>query len=214
VNHLVSQGEVWRLLTPALVHANLFHLAINTLSLYMIGPSVEAILGRTRFAAVYAASAVTGNALSWWMGSTGFSMAVGASSSISGLFGAYGERQTTYAYVVSCELLIELLAALHGKAGSSPHCSTPSSLFPSPHAFAALVLCAVAFRWLNRHTFHLSGSDLSWFAQVVGINALIQIGSHSVDGWWVHVHCGLCRYRSWQHSCWVHAKEKDGNSMQ
>ncbi|KIZ02741.1 Rhomboid protease gluP [Monoraphidium neglectum] len=90
VNHLVSQGEVWRLLTPALVHANLFHLAINTLSLYMIGPSVEAILGRTRFAAVYAASAVTGNALSWWMGSTGFSMAVGASSSISGLFGAYG----------------------------------------------------------------------------------------------------------------------------
>jgi membrane associated rhomboid family serine protease len=90
VNHLISQGELWRLLTPAVLHADLFHLGINSLSLYLLGPSVEAALGKGRFAAVYCASAVAGNALSWAMGSAGFTMAVGASSSISGLFGAYG----------------------------------------------------------------------------------------------------------------------------
>jgi len=92
VNHLVSQGELWRLLTPTLVHASLFHLAMNVLALHMLGPTVEALLGRKRFAAVYALSAVAGNGLAWWMGSSGFTMAVGASSSVSGLFGAYGER--------------------------------------------------------------------------------------------------------------------------
>jgi membrane associated rhomboid family serine protease len=91
VNHLVSQGELWRLLTPALVHGGLFHLGMNLVALHFIGPAVEAALGPRRFAAVYAASAITGNALAWAMQTTGFSMAVGASSSISGLFGAYGE---------------------------------------------------------------------------------------------------------------------------
>lgn len=42
---------------------------------------------------------------------------------------------------------------------------------------------AVAFRWLNRARYGFTGGDLSWFAQVVGINALIQLGSSSVDGW-------------------------------
>lgn len=130
VNYLVSQGEVWRLLTAALVHGSFFHLAINTLSLYLIGPAVEEILGRKRFAIAYAASAVAGNTLAWAMGSSGFVMSVGASSSVSGLFGAY-----------------------------------------------------IMFRWLNRRHYGIAGSDMSWLAQVVGINMLIQLGSHSVDGW-------------------------------
>ncbi|KAI8464807.1 MAG: hypothetical protein J3K34DRAFT_525914 [Monoraphidium minutum] len=129
-DYLVSQGEVWRLLTPALIHGSLFHLAINSLSLFLLGPTLEAILGRKRFVAAYAASAIAGNALAWWVGAAGYSMSVGASSSISGLFGAY-----------------------------------------------------VAFRWLNRHSYGVTGGDLSWLAQIVGINVLIQIGSHSVDGW-------------------------------
>ena len=49
INHLVTRGELWRLLTPSLVHAGLLHLGVNMLSLHLLGPSVEAYLGRTRF---------------------------------------------------------------------------------------------------------------------------------------------------------------------
>lgn len=41
----MSQGELWRLLTPALIHGSLLHLGVNTLSLYLLGepPSVAIV---------------------------------------------------------------------------------------------------------------------------------------------------------------------------
>lgn len=54
--------------------------------------------------------------------------------------------------------------------------------FPLP-SISPLSNPTVAFRWLNRHRYGLGGEDIVWLAQIVGINVLIQIGSHSVDGW-------------------------------
>jgi hypothetical protein len=47
---------------------------------------------------------------------------------------------------------------------------------------------AVAFRFLNRGRYGITSGDLSWLAQVVGINVLLQMGSHSIDGWCVLAH--------------------------
>lgn len=52
MNHLIAAGQYWRLITPAFLHANLMHLAVNCYSLNNLGPSVEMQSGGARFAAV------------------------------------------------------------------------------------------------------------------------------------------------------------------
>ena len=44
----VSNGEYWRLLTAMFLHIGLEHLALNMLTLYFIGASLEPILGSVR----------------------------------------------------------------------------------------------------------------------------------------------------------------------
>ncbi|GBF97681.1 rhomboid protease [Raphidocelis subcapitata] len=60
VNSLVAAGQWWRLLTSSLLHTSLFHLLINSHALHTIGPHVEMVSGRGRFAAVYVAAALFG----------------------------------------------------------------------------------------------------------------------------------------------------------
>eukprot|EP00897_Mesotaenium_endlicherianum_P004325 jgi/Mesen1/3920/ME000209S02934 len=85
VNRLISQGQVWRLVTPALLHANLMHLVINGMSLNAVGPQIEMLSGRSRFLAVYCTSALTASFLSY---RCTVAPAVGASGAIYGLVGA------------------------------------------------------------------------------------------------------------------------------
>ncbi|KAK9819707.1 hypothetical protein WJX72_001498 [[Myrmecia] bisecta] len=85
LNPGIAAGEWWRLVTPALLHANLMHLAFNQMALNNLGPTVEAFSGRQRFATVYVASAVMGNVFSYYCSK---SPAVGASGAIFGIGGA------------------------------------------------------------------------------------------------------------------------------
>ncbi|GAA2895063.1 rhomboid family intramembrane serine protease [Microbacterium esteraromaticum] len=45
--------QPWRLLTAMLVHSGIMHFALNMLALWMIGRSLEPLLGRWRFVALY-----------------------------------------------------------------------------------------------------------------------------------------------------------------
>jgi membrane associated rhomboid family serine protease len=56
----VADGEPWRLLTHAFLHANILHLAVNTISLLNIGPLLERSIGPVRFAVVYLVTAIAG----------------------------------------------------------------------------------------------------------------------------------------------------------
>jgi len=80
-------GEYWRLITSAFLHINPLHIAANMLALVVIGPSLEALLGRTRFLAVYLLAALGGSAAVYAFGSAAVPV-VGASGAIFGLFGA------------------------------------------------------------------------------------------------------------------------------
>lgn len=78
--------QPWRLLTVALVHASFWHLGLNMLALWLIGRSLEPMLGRWRFIALYLLSAL-GGSVAVALLSFGTPV-VGASGAIFGLFGA------------------------------------------------------------------------------------------------------------------------------
>ena len=84
----VADGEYYRLLTAAFLHAGIFHLAMNMFALATLGPVLETALGRVRFLALYLTSALGGSVLSFVLSSPG-QLGVGASGAIFGLFGAY-----------------------------------------------------------------------------------------------------------------------------
>ncbi|CAN5619595.1 hypothetical protein BH23CHL7_BH23CHL7_08340 [soil metagenome] len=80
----VLGGEWWRLFTVTLVHGSLIHLAFNMYALFIVGPLVEAMYGRSLFIAFYLLAAVAGSTASYL---TIANPSVGASGAIFGLFG-------------------------------------------------------------------------------------------------------------------------------
>ncbi len=84
----VVDGEYYRLLTAAFLHAGVFHILMNMFALAQLGPVLESALGRLRFVALYVLSALGGSVLSYLL-SEPFQFGVGASGAIFGLFGAY-----------------------------------------------------------------------------------------------------------------------------
>ncbi len=67
INERILQGEIWRLITPVLVHASLVHVGINMYSLYILGRMLEEHYGHGRFFVLYCLGALAGNVVSLWM---------------------------------------------------------------------------------------------------------------------------------------------------
>jgi membrane associated rhomboid family serine protease len=83
---LTGSFEPWRLFTAALVHSGFWHIGLNMLALWMIGRSLEPLLGRARFLTLYLLSALGGSVAVALLSFT--TPVVGASGAIFGLFGA------------------------------------------------------------------------------------------------------------------------------
>jgi membrane associated rhomboid family serine protease len=83
---LTGTFEPWRLLTAALVHAGFWHVGLNMLALWMIGRSLEPLLGHGRFLILYVLGALGGSVAVALLSFT--TPVVGASGAIFGLFGA------------------------------------------------------------------------------------------------------------------------------
>ncbi|NBO08053.1 MAG: rhomboid family intramembrane serine protease [Actinobacteria bacterium] len=83
----VAHGEWYRLLTVALLHGGILHLLFNMYALWVIGASLESVIGRGRFAAIYLLSLIGGSSSSLLFNASNIP-AVGASGAIFGLFGA------------------------------------------------------------------------------------------------------------------------------
>lgn len=86
-NDLIRQGQLWRLLTPVLLHASIPHIAFNMYALWLFGVGLERHFGRWRFLLLYLLGGFTGNVLSFLLSS---GLSVGASTAIFGLVGAEG----------------------------------------------------------------------------------------------------------------------------
>jgi membrane associated rhomboid family serine protease len=94
----VANGEWWRLLTGAFLHASILHIAFNMLMLWWFGQALEAALGRTRFLGVYLVSALAGSAGALVVTPTEFTL--GASGAVFGILGAglVLERRQIYVF--------------------------------------------------------------------------------------------------------------------
>lgn len=86
-NALILQGQVWRLFTPMFLHGSIPHLALNMLSLFYIGPTVERFYGRGRYLALFLIGGFAGNVMSFIFTAA---PSLGASTAIFGLLGAEG----------------------------------------------------------------------------------------------------------------------------
>lgn len=79
--------EPWRMLTAVFAHAGILHIALNMLSLFVLGPPLEQMLGRWRFLALYLIAGIGGSVAVLWLGNP-FGGVIGASGAIFGLLGA------------------------------------------------------------------------------------------------------------------------------
>ncbi|NYI05385.1 rhomboid family intramembrane serine protease [Allostreptomyces psammosilenae] len=86
---LAEGPDQWyRLLTAAFLHQAIWHLAVNMMSLWFLGPYLESLLGRTRFLGLYLLAALGGSAASFLFAPHPSTASLGASGAIFGLFGA------------------------------------------------------------------------------------------------------------------------------
>jgi membrane associated rhomboid family serine protease len=82
----VAHGDWYRLITAGFLHANLIHLGLNMLILWLVGSQIEEVLGRARYLLLYVVSLLAGSAGALLQNPLG--LTVGASGAIFGLFGA------------------------------------------------------------------------------------------------------------------------------
>ncbi len=57
----VAEGEWWRIVTSGFLHGGLLHLGMNMLFLWIVGPQIEAMLGRLTFGLLYFSSLLAGS---------------------------------------------------------------------------------------------------------------------------------------------------------
>lgn len=83
----VAEGQWYRLVTSMFLHQEIWHVAMNMLGLWFLGPPLEGALGRLRYTALYFLSGLGGSALTYLVAVPG-QPSLGASGAIFGLFGA------------------------------------------------------------------------------------------------------------------------------
>jgi membrane associated rhomboid family serine protease len=84
--HFIAEGEYYRLITSGFLHAGLFHLLTNMLSLWILGSLIEPAVGSRRFALIYFVSLLCGSFGALLLSPD--SLPVGASGAIFGLLAA------------------------------------------------------------------------------------------------------------------------------
>ena len=84
----VYDGQIYRLITAAFLHANLPHIMSNLFSMYFLLSRLEACFNVLYLIVLYLLSAICGNILSDLASNTPFQVAVGASTAILGMLGA------------------------------------------------------------------------------------------------------------------------------
>ncbi|WP_415044556.1 rhomboid family intramembrane serine protease [Gordonia sp. (in: high G+C Gram-positive bacteria)] len=83
----VFLDEYWRLFTSGFLHWSLMHLAVNMISLYVVGRDLERLFGKVRYGALYLIALLGGSAAVVVLEHDG-ALTAGASGALYGLLGA------------------------------------------------------------------------------------------------------------------------------
>lgn len=157
--------EPWRLLTVALVHSSFWHLGLNMLALWMLGRSLEPLLGRVRFLALYVISALGGSVAVALL--SPLTSVVGASGAIFGLFGALlvigrhiGANITGIAVVIGINFALPLVFGLASLASGGSFSTMQISWQSHVGGFVAGALIGLIYartRAVSRRPWQIGG---------------------------------------------------------
>jgi len=89
----IKQGQLWRLLTPCLLHADIFHIFFNMFWLLVLGPPMERNLGKLRFIFFIILVGIISNTGQYLISGPNF---LGFSGVIAGMLGFTWMRQKLY----------------------------------------------------------------------------------------------------------------------
>lgn len=162
---ILVQGpaDLWRFVAPMFLHMDLMHLLFNMVALYSVGMTLERILGKGGFLALYLASGITGNVASYAWGlfaEGGMTVSAGASTSVFGLFVAVallavlarGNRRYLAAYskgmlaVILVNVAYSLLVpgvSISGHLGGAVGGAIAMLMIPSKNLRTPKPVCAV-----------------------------------------------------------------------
>jgi membrane associated rhomboid family serine protease len=87
-NGVHYRHENYRLFTSLFLHLDVLHIVFNMITLLIVGPAVEVMLGKSRFLALYLIAGIGGNVLSYLIAPAD-QVSAGASGAIFGVLGAY-----------------------------------------------------------------------------------------------------------------------------
>lgn len=87
VPQALAQGQIWRAFTACFLHADLMHLAMNSLALYYFGPIIERSFGPWKTLLFFVLTGLIGSLASSGMHWQEPFLSVGASGGLYGLFG-------------------------------------------------------------------------------------------------------------------------------
>jgi GlpG protein len=85
----IRKGEVWRVITPAILHGSIGHLAMNMFGIFILGGAIERIQGRFIITLLLVVTAIAGTVIQaiWPEANNGGPGGIGASGAAYGLFG-------------------------------------------------------------------------------------------------------------------------------
>jgi membrane associated rhomboid family serine protease len=84
----LASAEPWRMITSVFLHLSIIHVLVNMYSLFIMGPSLEQVLGRIRYLALFLIAGF-GGSVGVLVIAPANTLAVGASGAIFGLLGAF-----------------------------------------------------------------------------------------------------------------------------
>jgi len=122
----ILKGEVWRLITPAFLHAGILHLAMNMMAIFGLGGAIERTQGRFTILLLIIVTAIAGTVVQalWPEWNNGGPGGIGASGVAYGLIGYIWVRPyydpDFQIYLPSSGLILAMLFLLLGLAEVVP----------------------------------------------------------------------------------------------
>ncbi|RWR76724.1 RHOMBOID-like protein 1 [Cinnamomum micranthum f. kanehirae] len=154
VNKVVNKHQGWRLITCIWLHAGVFHLLANMLSLLFIGIRLEQEFGFVRIGMLYIISGFGGSLLSALFIKA--SISVGASGALFGLLGGMLSELITnwtiYANKFAALFTLVVIIVINLAVGILPHVDNFAHIggFISGFLLGFVVLIRPQFEWVSR----------------------------------------------------------------
>ncbi|KAI3916666.1 hypothetical protein MKW92_047413 [Papaver armeniacum] len=214
VNKVVHGGEGWRLFTCMWLHAGVFHILANMLSLLFIGIRLEQEFGFVRIGLLYIIAGLGGSLLSALFIRS--SISVGASGALFGLLGGMLSELITnwtiYANKFAALLTLVVIIAINLAVGILPHVDNFAHIggFVSGFLVGFVFLMRPQFGWVNQRnvppriaaaapakTKHKTYQYVLWVTAlillIVGFTVGLVLLFRGFDG---NKHCSWCHYMS------------------